>query len=70
MWALATLFPAPALAGPVEFGLRELDRAIAARGLRPDRFRFKTEVGADAPEAWRMNGAATFPPSTTTEASR
>lgn len=46
---------APLLAaGPVEFGLAEVERAIAARGLRPGAIRFNTEINADAPDAFRI----------------
>lgn len=43
-----------ALAGPVEFGMAEVDRAIAARGLRPGAIRFKTEICDDAPGSFRI----------------
>ncbi len=41
-----------AICGPLEFGLAELQRAIADRGLRP--LRLRTEVTAEAPESWRI----------------
>lgn len=43
-----------ALAGPVEFGASELDRAIAERRLNPKLLRIKTEVAADPPESYRI----------------
>jgi hypothetical protein len=43
-----------ALAGPVEFGRAELDKAIAARGLNPRLFQIKTEVAVDPPESYRI----------------
>ena len=43
-----------AFAGPKEFGVDELNRAIAARGLKPALFRFRTEITADPPESYRI----------------
>jgi hypothetical protein len=43
-----------ALAGPIEFGRAELDRAIAARRLNPRLFQIKTEVAIDPPESYRI----------------
>ena len=43
-----------ALAGPVEFGQAELDRAIAERGLHPALFRFQAEIGSVPPETYRI----------------
>jgi len=43
-----------AFAGPKEFGIDELNRAIAARGLKPALFRFRTEITADPPESYRI----------------
>jgi hypothetical protein len=43
-----------ALAGPVEFGSSELDRAIAERRINPRLLRIKTEVAADPPESYRI----------------
>jgi len=43
-----------AAAGPVEFGMAEVERAIAARGLKPNAIRFKTEIGPGAPESFRI----------------
>jgi hypothetical protein len=42
------------LAGPVDFGRAELQRAIAQRGLDPARFRLDLEVGADKPECYKI----------------
>jgi len=50
LWA-ATL---PALAGPVEFGRAELDRALGARRIDPAKFRVRTEVSSEAPESYRI----------------
>jgi hypothetical protein len=50
----ATILAAAALAGPKEFGIDELNRAIAARGLNPALFRFRTEITADGPESYRI----------------
>ncbi len=41
-------------AGPVEFGMREVESAIAARGLRPGAIRFTTEVSPDSAETFRI----------------
>ena len=41
-------------AGPVEFGMAELQRAVAARGLSPKRFVFKTEVTGDPADSYRI----------------
>ena len=43
-----------AFGGPKEFGVDELNRAIAARGLKPALFRFRTEITADPPESYRI----------------
>ncbi len=43
-----------ALAGPKEFGIEELNRAIAARGLKPAQFRFRTEITSDGAESYRI----------------
>ncbi len=43
-----------ALAGPVEFGMAELQRAVAARGLNPRQFVFKTEVTGDPADSYRI----------------
>jgi hypothetical protein len=53
-WLAGILLALPALAGPVEFGMAELNRAAAARGLRASLFRFKTEVTLDAPESYSI----------------
>jgi len=50
LWAAAL----PALAGPVEFGRAELNRALAERRMDPARFRVRTEVSSDAPESYRI----------------
>jgi hypothetical protein len=44
----------PALAGPVEFGMAEVQRAIADRGLKPNVIRFNAEINGDAPETFRI----------------
>lgn len=51
--AILTLAGA-ALAGPVEFGRGELDRAIEARRLNPRLFTVKTQVAVDPPESYRI----------------
>jgi len=51
--AILTLAGA-ALAGPVEFGRSELDRAIAARRLDPRKFQIKTQVAVDPEESYRI----------------
>jgi hypothetical protein len=45
---------AVAAAGPVEFGMREIESAIAARGLRPGAIRFSAEITSDAAETFRI----------------
>ncbi len=54
LFAFIALACAAAFAGPVEFGLAELQAAVAARGLNPSRFRFKTVVTTDEPDAFRV----------------
>ncbi|MEK7403543.1 MAG: hypothetical protein AAB225_00400 [Acidobacteriota bacterium] len=56
MWRSSCLLAAAlsAWAGPVEFGLAEVQRAIAARGLRPNLFRLRTELTMDPPESFRI----------------
>ncbi|MGO9094653.1 MAG: hypothetical protein ACLQGV_05470 [Bryobacteraceae bacterium] len=51
---LAIALAAPALAGPVEFGMAEVQRAIAARGIKPGMIRFNTDISTDAPETFRI----------------
>jgi len=51
---LAIALSAPVLAGPVEFGMAEVQRAMAARGLKPGMIRFNTEVSTEAPETFRI----------------
>ncbi|MGA2328335.1 MAG: hypothetical protein ABSH05_18820 [Bryobacteraceae bacterium] len=51
---LAAALAAQALAGPVEFGMAEVQRALAARGLKPGTIRFNTEVSTDDPESFRI----------------
>ncbi|MEN6602978.1 MAG: hypothetical protein ABFD86_11240 [Bryobacteraceae bacterium] len=43
-----------AQAGPVEFGRKEVESAVAARGLRPGAIRFTTEITSDAAETYRI----------------
>jgi hypothetical protein len=50
----AIALAAAAWCGPREFGEDELNRAIAARGLKPALFRFRTEITADGPESYRI----------------
>jgi len=45
---------APLWAGPVEFGMAEVQRAIEARGLPPRAIRFNTEISLDAPETYQI----------------
>ncbi|MBI4877284.1 MAG: hypothetical protein HY822_21870, partial [Acidobacteria bacterium] len=52
--AIGSLVAAAALAGPKEFGIDELNRAIAGRRLKPELFRFRTEITSDAPETYRI----------------
>jgi hypothetical protein len=54
--ALAAGSPVPdtVLAGPVEFGRSELDRAIAERRLNPHSFQIKTQVAVDPAESYRI----------------
>jgi hypothetical protein len=40
--------------GPVEFGRRELDSALAERKLAPEKFRLQTDVSTDKPESFRI----------------
>ena len=51
---LAAALAAQALAGPVEFGMAEVQRALAARGLKTGAIRFNTEVSTDDPESFRI----------------
>ncbi len=51
--AILTL-AAAAVAGPVEFGRGELDRAIADRRLNPRSFQVKTQIAVDPPESYRI----------------
>jgi hypothetical protein len=51
---LAAALAAQALAGPVEFGMAEVQRALAARGLKTGAIRFNTEVSTDEPESFRI----------------
>ena len=41
-------------ASPVEFGVEELERAIAERNLRPGAIRYRAELNTDAPESFRI----------------
>jgi hypothetical protein len=41
-------------AGPVEFGRREVDRALVERKLAPEKFRLQTDVSTDRPESFRI----------------
>jgi hypothetical protein len=50
------VFAAAVEAGPVEFGKAEVERAIAARGLKASRFRFRTEITSDGLESYRILG--------------
>jgi hypothetical protein len=43
-----------AWAGPVEFGMAEVQRAISERGIRPGVIRFKTELTLEPPESYRI----------------
>ncbi len=54
---LAVFSVGAALAGPVDFGKREFDRAVAERKLAASRFRIQAEVSGDAPESFRIEGA-------------
>ena len=45
---------AAAVAGPVEFGRAELNRALTERRMDPAKFRVRTEVSSDAPESYRI----------------
>jgi hypothetical protein len=46
-----------ALAGPVDFGRQEYQRALAEKKLPQQRFRIQTEVSNDSPEAFRIVGS-------------
>ncbi len=46
-----------ATAGPREFGLAELSRALAKRKMDPARFRISADIVDDVPGAWRITGA-------------
>lgn len=51
-WALLSL---PLMAGPVDFGLDELQRAIASKGLKPGMVRVALEVSASVkPESFQI----------------
>ncbi len=45
-----------ALAGPVDFGKAEFERAVAERNLARSRLRLQTEVSADVPESFQIVG--------------
>jgi len=49
LWALGV-----AVAGPVEFGRAELNRAFTARKMDPARFRIRADVTTLAPECYRV----------------
>ncbi|MGC9973239.1 MAG: hypothetical protein ABSE56_21905 [Bryobacteraceae bacterium] len=51
---LVAALAARALAGPVEFGMAEVQRALAARGLKPGAIRFDAEVNTDDPESFKI----------------
>jgi hypothetical protein len=51
---LVAALTAQALAGPVEFGMAEVQRALAARGLKPGAIRFDAEVNTDDPESFKI----------------
>jgi hypothetical protein len=51
---LVAALAAQALAGPVEFGMAEVQRALAARGLKPGAIRFDTDVNTEEPESFRI----------------
>jgi hypothetical protein len=51
LWAAAAF---AAQAGPVEFGMKEIENAAAERGLRPGAIRFTTEITSDAAETYRI----------------
>lgn len=51
VWAAAAF---AAHAGPVEFGMKEIESAVAARGLRPGAVRFTTEITSEAAETYRI----------------
>jgi hypothetical protein len=51
---LLAALAARALAGPVEFGTAEVQRALAARGLKPGAIRFNAEVNTDEPESFKI----------------
>lgn len=51
---LVAALAAQAFAGPIEFGMAEIQRALAARGLKPGAIRFNTEVNTDDPESFRI----------------
>ena len=56
MWRRISLLATAwlAWAGPVEFGLEEYRRALQERGLRPELYRVRTELNAEAPETYRI----------------
>jgi hypothetical protein len=59
MWTTLRLGVCAALAwtawaGPVDFGKQELERAVAERGLSPQRFRVQVELSTEAPESFRI----------------
>lgn len=47
--AVLALLPAAVMAGPIEFGLAEFSKALADRGLSPERFRILTEYSMVLP---------------------
>ncbi|MGH9663456.1 MAG: hypothetical protein ACRD9L_03415, partial [Bryobacteraceae bacterium] len=52
---LALVLSAVAQAGPVEFGLAEVNQALAERNLPPGAIGFHTEIGQDPPESFRID---------------
>ncbi len=54
-WSIPFWYCLCVWAGPEEFGRAEIDRALAARGLKPGQVRFVTDVSAeDRPESYRI----------------
>ena len=49
------LLAAAAAAGPVDFGMAEVNRAEAARGIAQGSIHFRTEISQDPPESYRID---------------
>jgi hypothetical protein len=53
---LASLLSVAAAGGPVEFGLAEVQAALAFRGMKPTQLRLRYDLGPGLPGSWRIEG--------------